>query len=457
MAKTTKGRSKGAGTLILRGRTWFARWTVAGRVYTRTTGEGDKRKAESKLSEYTKPFLLGDRLETVKALAVKTEGIEREIEEWRDGQPSMTMLQAWGAFKVAPKGKTPRGRVIMPGARTLADYEGRWNAFCTWMDKTYPKLDDLGVRIPWELRQIGKEHAQRYIAEIGAGKSANTRNKSLTFLRLVFKVLADDARIKANPFDGMDAAPLAVTRKRPLTMTELGTISKNLIGKGEMEILFSIGYYTGARLGDCVLLRWDNIDMGARKIRYTPHKTAKSNMEITLTVSPTLFGLLDRTPGDERKGLVLPELGELYRKDPAAVSKRIQQVFIDAGIETDLEVEGYGKRVARVGFHSLRHAHITAMIEAGVPLDVVQRQAGHSTIGMTAHYHAISEKALQAASDAIPSITQARALPELADATQAGFDAILNGLEKLNAEQLKSVVARAQGLIGGLDKTEVNK
>jgi len=325
------------------------------------------------------------------------------------------------------------------------------------MDTNYPKTDKEGNRIPWELRQIGKEHAEKYIAEIGAGRSANTRNKSLTFLRLVFKVLAEDARIKTNPFEGMDAAPLAVTRKRPLTMTELGTISKNLVGKGEMETLFSLGYYTGARLGDCVLMRWDSIDMGARTIRYTPHKTAKSNREITLTISPALFALLNRTPSDERKGLVLPELGELYRKDPSAVSKRIQQVFIEAGIETDLEVEGYGKKVACVGFHSLRHAHITALLEGGVPMDAVRQQAGHSTIGMTAHYYHASKNTLQAMSDALPEFGKVNTPPEHAGATGATLEGIGAMLDGLTVQQLKDVVKQAQQLIGKLEKVEVTK
>lgn len=447
MAKKARCRGKGAGTLVLRGRTWCARWMVDGKLFTRTTGTSDRREAEGKLAEFTAPFRLSNDVETLEAVAVKIDGRKAEIEEWKDNQPAMTLLQAWNAFNVAPKGKTPRGRVIMPGKRTLADYEGRWNAFCKWMEDNYPKKDKDGNRIPWELRQIGKEHSERYIAEIGGEKSANTRNKSLTFLRLVFKVLAGVARIKANPFEGMDAAPLAVTRKRPLTMTELATVAKNLEGAGEMETLFSLGYYTGARLGDCVLMRWNSIDMGARKIRYTPHKTAKGNKEITLTISPSLFILLDRTPSAERKGLVLPELGEMYRRDPAAVSKRIQQVFIDAGIETDLTVEGYGKKVACVGFHSLRHAHITALLEGGMPMDAVRQQAGHATIGMTAHYYHAGKNTLQAMSDALPQIGGANTLTEPADATAANLDTVLGLLDALPNEGLEKAIKKAQAII----------
>jgi integrase len=381
-------------------------------------------------------------LETVVArLAGVTEEVRRIDAALDAEQPAMTMLQAWGAFVAKPKGKTPRGRVIRPGPRTLADYEGRWNAFCTWMEDNHPKKDKDGNRIPWELRQIGREHAEKYITEIGAEKSANTQNKTLTFLRLVFKVLAEDARIKANPFEGMDAAPLAVTRKRPLTMIELAEISKALEGRGEIEILFSLGYYTGARLGDCVLMRWDNLDMGARKIRYTPHKTAKGNNEITLEIATALFTLLNAVPKSKRRGLVLPELGEMYKRDPAAVSKRVQQVFVDVGIDTGLEVKGYSKRVARVGFHSLRHSHITALLEGGIPMDMVRQQAGHSTIGMTAHYYHASAGTLKAAAAALPEIGKADTPTK-----GARLAAVVALLEGLDDSELAEVAQAAQNI-----------
>ena len=451
------------GNLSPCGRGFLCKVVVNGKPITRMMRYTDKdspnfgevitkrRDAEAAQADFVAELGLAAKddahvLETVSArLASKT----AEVKRIEDAQAAMTMLEAWGAFKAKPKGKTPRGRVIMPGERTLADYEGRWNAFCTWMDDNYPQKDKDGEKIHWELRQIGKEHAERYIAEVGAEKSANTRNKTLTFLRLFFKVLAEDARITANPFDGMDAAAAAVSRKRPLTLTELAAVSKMLEGAGEMETLFSFGYYTGARLGDCVLMRWDSIDMGGRKIRFTPSKTAKSNHEISLALAPALYTLLDRTPKSARRGLVLPELGELYKKDPAAVSKLIQKVFEDADIETAITVKGYKKNVARVGFHSLRHAHITALLEGGVPMDMVRQQAGHSTIGMTAHYYHASDKALQAATDALPAMGAANTLTEGADAVGAKFEGVLAVLDTFTDKQLEQLAAKAREIVDG--------
>lgn len=453
MAKKARCRGKGMGTLLLRGKTWFARWKVNGKVYTRTTGEADKREAEKRLAEYTAPFRLGSDIEALEAVAVKIDGRKAEIEQWHDGQPAMTLLQAWQAFKESPKGKTARGRVIMPGVRTLADYEGRWSAFCDWMEKHYPKKDADGNRIPWELRQIEPEHAQRYIAEVETTRSGNTRNKTLTLLRLMFNVLAEVARVKANPFDEMEAAKLAVSRKRALTAEELALLSKRLEGAGEMEVLFSLGYYTGARLADCALMKWDSIDMGGRKIRFTPRKTAKSNDQITLAIPPALYTLLSRTPKNQRRGYVLPKIGPQYetRSGVAIISRRVQKVFTDAGIETALKVNGYSRSVARVGFHSLRHAHITALLENGIPMEEVRLRAGHITIGMTAHYFHASDNTLANMSAALPEIGHGntKALP--ADATRA----ILDQLAGWTASELQGLVAKVQAMIGKPEKAEV--
>ena len=52
------GRAKGAGTIQKHGRTWRAVWMVDGKIYTKSTGTGDKREAEKKLAEFVAPYHL---------------------------------------------------------------------------------------------------------------------------------------------------------------------------------------------------------------------------------------------------------------------------------------------------------------------------------------------------------------------------------------------------------------
>jgi len=70
--------------------------------------------------------------------------------------------------------------VIAPGSRTLNDYEAHWRAFCVWLEKHYPKKNDKGEKVSMELREVTPDQAQRYLAEIEATRSPNTRNKVLS-------------------------------------------------------------------------------------------------------------------------------------------------------------------------------------------------------------------------------------------------------------------------------------
>jgi len=48
------------------------------------------------------------------------------------------------------------------------------------------------------------------------------------------------------------------------------------------------------------------------------------------------------------------------------------------------------------GAHALRHTMVTEALEAGVPVHVVQRMAGHSTVITTlAHYAHVRDQALR--------------------------------------------------------------
>ncbi len=436
--------------LILRGSVWYVKAPMPdGRRLVQSTGTGDLDEARAIRDRMIEPFTLSTERARMCAVQAAIATVDERLVAIADACPTLTMLQAWDAFKVAPKGKTPRGRKINPGVRTLTDYEGRWNAFVSWLDRKHPTPKDaMGLPTPRELRSVTQEQAQRYIAEVKASRSGNTANKTLTFLRMVFTVLKDAARITANPFDGMESEALSVERKRPLTIEELAAVSKMLAGSGEMELLFSLGYYTGGRLGDIMRLRWDNIDMAARKIHYTPHKTAKTKAGkdgVTHGVPPPLFALLDKTPKKDRRGLVLKDMGDIYPSNPAAVCKRIQKVFTDAGIETDAEVEGYGKRIARVGFHSLRHSYITALLERGIPADSVRRMAGHADISMTMHYYHASGDTLRAVSGALPDMAGVT-LPQPKDAATGKLGGILSMLAQLDADELQAVALRVAEL-----------
>jgi integrase len=434
--------------LMLRGSVWYIKAPMPdGRRLVQSTNTGDLTEARGIRDQLLEPLTLKNEAARIAAVQASLTSVEDRLAEIAESAPALTMLAAWQVFVDTPKGKTGRGRKIAPGQRTLADYEGRWSAFCDWMEATHPNRDKSGKIVPRELRTVTPEQAQSYILEIGRELSPNTRNKTLAFLRLVFNVLGDVAKVKANPFAGMEAAPHSTAKKSNLTLSQLTAISKQLEGAGEMETLFALGFYSGARLGDCVGFKWSDFDIEAGKLTFTPSKTDKGRREIRMTVHPALLRILEKTPPAQRKGVLLPELCELYNRDSSAVCKLIQQVFTDAGIETTEAVKGYSHRVARIGFHSLRHSFITGLIEGGVDMETVRRQAGHSTIGMTAHYFH-GEQAAQGAALRLPDLSTPHPSPTPpTTGTAGGLAAFLDGLRTLDADGLRAVITAAKSAL----------
>ena len=66
--------------------------------------------------------------------------------------------------------------------------------------------------------------------------------------------------------------------------------------------------------------------------------------------------------------------------------------------------EGKGRATNSKTFHGLRHSFVSSLLNAGVPQDVRQRLAGHSTAAVHAIYSHHELEALRSAVAKLPSI-----------------------------------------------------
>ena len=421
----TKKRAKhGEGTLVLRGHKYTARWMVDGKVYTRSTGTGDKRKAEKKLAEFVAPFRLGDEKAILEGLSAKVKGVEAEIQAYDDAQPALPLADGFEAYRRS----TERPDT---GAATMDVYESQYNRLANWIQRNYPSAT--------EMRHVSKEMVDAFMADLAKTFTPNTYNKYITLFKRMWEVLAETARLTVNPWTKIKhKAEDKTATRRELTVEELGRVCSSL--KGEMRLLFAVGIYTGLRLGDAATLDWSNIDLVRGIISVIPQKTARHahGKRTLIPIHPTLAGMLAEIPPEERTGYVMPETAATYLADDTKLSRRIQKIFESCGIRTTRKEEGNTRARVEVGFHSLRHTFVSLSANAGVPLALVQAIVGHSNPAMTRHYFHESEAALQSAVAALPAIgtdaepTQAASLPK----------SFLAALRKLTRDQL--LVAQAE-------------
>ena len=216
--------------------------------------------------------------------------------------------------------------------------------------------------------------------------------------------MGETARCTVNPWDGIARKMQSDGNgRRALTIEELTRVCSTLTG--EMRVLFALGVYTGLRLGDCALMDWGTVDMARRVIVTTPRKTKKHKTVVEIPLHPALFAILDETPARRRMGYIMPDMAATYERDTSAIAARIRRVFEAAGFETRAEIDGYSNRVAKIGFHSLRHSFVSLMGNAGAPLALVQSIVGHSNPMMTSHYFHARTDALANAVEKLPAIT----------------------------------------------------
>ena len=404
----------------------------------------DLRKAEAERKRLTAPMRAGKREEQLEALtaalAQATSDTEQAITE---AAPVIPLSEAWEAYLRNPDRPDT-------GERTLADYLGYWRCFVDWLTDHAPSIQDL--------RDITPKTAAAYAASLnGATTSPNTYNKHAGFLKLFFRVLCEEAGLKANPFEKIRRKSLKTNSRRELTIAELKDVLTT--AKGDLQTLLALGTFTGLRLGDCCTLKWGEVDLDRGLIRRIPNKTAKSGKPVLIGIPAALFDVLSMIPPDKRKGYVLPDYAAAYtytnEKGQATrrpdITKAIQAHFEACGIRTNKEGTGFklvpckhsptgykkehtGKRgVVEVGFHSLRHTYVSLHAERGTPQALIQGNVGHSNPAMTSHYlHVNEETAVKTAQVlSLDEPKEKRIVP----------DWILKKLEKASEQNAMQIIA----------------
>jgi integrase len=222
--------------------------------------------------------------------------------------------------------------------------------------------------------------------------------KLRAILRTALNTAIRRRKLVRNPLTGTE--PVHVPEHRAVTLSASQAASL-LDGTAidPLGALWAVLLGSGLRISEALALTWEGFDGSTITVRYqlvrrdgewvrAPTKAARGMERVALpafasaALSSTRagrdFGLCFTTPA----GRPLSEqqaLNALY-----AAEKRLG--------------------LSRVGLHGLRHSSLTILADAGVPEDVRQRRAGHSTTTMARHYVHGAEAADRAAADALNEV-----------------------------------------------------
>lgn len=297
-------------------------------------------------------------------------------------QSKLDIAAGWEAWLASPN------RSTSPKTNTLRSYHSIWDQFASWC-KSRP--------LRW-FHELDEAAAIDYGAHLWKqGFTPRTFNAHVQFLRSAWNTLRVQAGLsEANPWGALRTkAANHNTGRRDLTPDEIRAIISR--ASGALRLLLLAGTLTGARLGDIVSMRWEDLDLITGTWKFIPMKTSRTGKRLETPLLEPLLGALQATQKESLSPWVFPHERSLWARGD--INRVISKHFEECGIVTTEPVaKNQQRQKARVvvGFHSLRHSAATLAAKSGVNLALVQKTLGHSTAGMTAHYtHTDQESARQ--------------------------------------------------------------
>lgn len=268
--------------------------------------------------------------------------------------------------------------------RTLKDKVGKVEVFIEWLQKTHPEI----VYLHELTDQLAGEY-MRHLYEQGC--SGQTQNNHLSALRSVWSTIRIPAYLPGNPWEAVQRVEAVHQNKQAFTLEQIQKLYAQA-RKFESEwpgfwpAAIALGFHTGLRLGDVIELEAEEYCREEGVLRLVPNKTWKKGQPLVLP----LHRDFDRWIPDVESGRFWPQVAKVYYGPGNG-----QELFAEwrtllksaLGLESrTAKGENRKKRVARYGFHSLRHTYVSLARQQGAPIDDIQYAVGHGSPMMTRHY-----------------------------------------------------------------------
>ncbi len=226
--------------------------------------------------------------------------------------------------------------------------------------------------------------------------SPTTLEQHHVILHQALKVAMQNERlINSNPADMVAEKPKAAKDLEMQVWSEEEVRRFLAVAKSEgtqCEAFYRTAIETGMRKGELCGLRWEDVDLRAKKIsvRRTLLKPGpeplmgppKNGMARAIDISEELCNLLRRHKAEQNAKRL--KLGKGYADHGFAFAKALGEPLS----MNNLGQREYARLIQKAGvkkirFHDLRHTCATILMSQGIPPKVVQERLGHSDISIT--------------------------------------------------------------------------
>jgi integrase len=265
-------------------------------------------------------------------------------------------------------------------------------------------LSSLGKKAKGRLSAITHKEILHFIeSRQKEGMASKTLSVDAKTLNTAFNLARRLGFIASNPVEkALALKPIKVksSQKEHFTPEQVELLIKATSGDWKTAIL--IGYFTGARLGDCVNMRWDNIDLTNGLIDYQQQKTSK---RVVVPIHPTLEKHLNALASTDKPEVCLcPSLAGKGTGGKSGLSEAFKGIMKKAVIDAQV-IEGQGNRTfSRLSYHSLRHSFNTTLANQGVDQETRMTLTGHTTVAVNKDYTHLGLPKLRNAISKLPHV-----------------------------------------------------
>ncbi len=167
----------------------------------------------------------------------------------------------------------------------------------------------------------------------------------------------------------------------------------------EWQTLILLGYFVGARLRDCVQMKWEHVRPEEGVIVYQQQKTGK---KVIVPMHYHVIEHLNHLSKFGTDGFLCPALATKGPGGKHGLSESFKRIVRKAGIDP-MTVPGKGIRnFTKRTFHSLRHSFNSALANAGVAEEIRMKLTGHSSKAMNTRYTHLEVGTLKNAMTSLP-------------------------------------------------------
>ena len=218
-------------------------------------------------------------------------------------------------------------------------------------------------------------------------------------------------------FNAASKAALPTVKKKRTTLWEPSVVNVFLDKAGGHRLgpLFELDVHTGLRRGEICGLRWSDVDIDRRELTV--------RVQLTQLSSGALEGPIKTDEGQDRvvslgaeavEALMLWKLrqdmerhtwGSAYVESGRVFTYQDGSQLLPQYVSRTFIALAKAAAVPKMRFHDLRHLHASLLITAGVPLAVISKRLGHTTISVTSDlYGHLLREADQQAADAMSAL-----------------------------------------------------